>query len=91
MLTAVIPTKDRPLDLPKAVTSILGQSNLPDELIIVDQSDSHESKNSIYSLWPENVSVNLIYIHDVTVSGLVEAKRVAVSHFYRRYCLFFRR
>ena len=80
MITAVIPTKDRPIDLPKAVDSILKQTRLPNELVIVDQSDNLESKNNVESLWPEAISIELKYIHDVTVRGLVDAKKTAVSH-----------
>ena len=42
-ITAVIPTKNRPLDLPHAVTSILNQSRIPNELVIIDQSDDSRS------------------------------------------------
>ena len=37
-LTAVIPTRNRPVDLGKAVASVLTQTRLPDTLMIVDQS-----------------------------------------------------
>ena len=38
LITAVIPTRNRPDDLERAVLSICAQSRLPDALIIVDQS-----------------------------------------------------
>lgn len=37
-ITAVIPTRNRPVDLVKAVASVLSQTRLPDEFMIVDQS-----------------------------------------------------
>lgn len=79
MLTAVIPTRNRPVDLRKAVASIITQTRLPDELIIVDQSPGDESKVIVHDLvvgWP---GLTLNYIHDTSIIGLVDAKRVAVE------------
>lgn len=79
MLTAVIPTRNRPSDLAKAVASVLAQTRLPDEFIIVDQSPGDESRLIVESLWPGESRIKLMYIHDTSISGLVEAKQVAVS------------
>ena len=78
-LTAVIPTKNRPNDLIKAIISILNQTRLPDELIVVDQSSSNESCLLINSLLSRNRCIQLVYIHDTHISGLVDAKRVATA------------
>jgi GT2 family glycosyltransferase len=79
MLTAVIPTRNRPIDLAKAVTSVCAQTSLPDELIIIDQSLSNESSILVRSLVQGVVPMQLIYIHDANISGLVEAKHVAAN------------
>lgn len=79
MLTTVIPTLNRPIDLGKAVTSILSQTRLPDELIIVDQSNDDESLIRVKLLMAEYDEIKLNYIHDAAISGLVAAKRVAVN------------
>ena len=79
MLTAVIPTRNRPVDLAKAVASILAQTRLPDEFIIVDQSPNDESRSVVESLWPRESQIKLNYIHDISISGLVEAKKIAAS------------
>ena len=42
-ISAIIPTRDRPADLRRAVESILRQTRLPDELLIVDSSDMDTS------------------------------------------------
>lgn len=74
-ISAVIPTKNRMNDLLVAVTSVLEQERPPNELIIIDQSDSDESKTSVNSLVVEsNVKLDLIYVHDQSISGLVHAK-----------------
>lgn len=79
MITAVIPTLNRPDGLAKAVASVLAQSRLPDEFIIVDQSPGNESRLIVKSLWPAESQIKLVYIHDTSISGLVEAKLVATS------------
>ena len=42
-IAAVIPTRNRPVDLGKAVKSIIAQQRLPEALIIIDQSEGRES------------------------------------------------
>lgn len=79
MLTAVIPTRDRPNDLSTAVASIMAQTRPPDELIIVDQSPGDESKARVHNIVQGQASVILTYIHDTSITGLVDAKRVAAE------------
>jgi GT2 family glycosyltransferase len=79
MFTAVIPTLNRPIELTNAIESILGQTTLPDELLIIDQSIDEQSYLKVQSLLIEHDNIELNYIHDPTISGLVAAKRVAAS------------
>lgn len=78
-ISAVIPTKNREADLRLAVESILSQVRPPEELIIIDQSDTTESQAMIESRCAGHPSIQLIYVHDRTVRGLVDAKRVGVE------------
>lgn len=78
-IAAAIPTRNRPEDLGKAVASVRTQVRPPDELIIVDQSPSNESRELIASMMADDISSCLIYIHDPKISGLVDAKRVAAE------------
>tara|TARA_B110000902_G_scaffold179452_1_gene203409 strand:- start:6721 stop:7647 length:927 start_codon:yes stop_codon:yes gene_type:complete len=79
IITAVIPTLNRADDLKKAVSSILEQTRMPDELIVVDQSQGDESRILVEALIMNNKQIKLNYIHDSTISGLVAAKHVAVT------------
>lgn len=79
MLSAIIPTRNRPDDLVKAVCSICAQTRQPDELIIVDQSRDKKSFTQVELIMLKNLQIKLIYIHDVSISGLVEAKHVGVA------------
>ena len=79
-LSVIIPTLHRPDDLVDAVTSILKQSLIPDELIIVDQSVDSKSYNNIKVLFSKlNPQTKLIYIHDSSIDGLVSAKNHGVK------------
>lgn len=78
-VSVVIPTKNRPDDLSQAVASILAQTSPPVELIIVDQSPGPESETRIRSCFHDRGvagPTRLVYIHDTSVTGLVDAKRV---------------
>ncbi|GBL32941.1 hypothetical protein EMGBS12_12510 [Methylophilaceae bacterium] len=50
MLTAVIPTLNRPADLVQAVASVCNQIKCPGELIIVDQSSDNVSKIAVKNM-----------------------------------------
>lgn len=79
MITAVIPTRNRPQDLVKAVASILAQTRLPEELLIVDQSPDSRSRDAVQTLLTTNAAITLTYVLDSGISGLVEAKHVAAN------------
>ena len=76
-ISAVIPTRNRPIDLGKAVASIIEQHRLPETLIIVDQSEGNESFDTVDALFAGQSAITLNYVHDSSISGLVEAKKVA--------------
>ena len=78
-VTVIIPTKNRPDDLLKAVQSILFQNQMPDQLIIVDQSEDEISVGIVTDLL-KHQNLELTYIHDPSISGLVDAKRVGVEN-----------
>jgi GT2 family glycosyltransferase len=80
-ITAIIPTKNRVADLLKAVDSVCTQEYLPNELIVVDQSSTEAGRELVVAMM-ENMGsnkINLIYIYDPEITGLVDAKRVGVS------------
>lgn len=77
--SVVIPTKNRIEDLLFAVRSVLSQSRLPDELIVVDQSVSDEADKRTRSLLADYKSINYKHIFNNTLTGLTAAKNVAVK------------
>jgi GT2 family glycosyltransferase len=79
-VTAVIPTKNRPHDLLNAVCSIYQQEVLPDCLLIIDQSESDDSKKKILEyVSTTSIKIKLEYIHDSKILGLVPARSKAVE------------
>ncbi len=78
MLSVVIPTRNRPLDLARAVESIICQTKLPSELIVIDQSTNNTSKEKVEALISSGRHFALTYVLDDSISGLVEAKHLAV-------------
>ena len=80
MITAVIPTRNRPKDLSNVINSLCTQSRLPDELIIVDQSVDDLSFRAVNNTLSKFKQIKHIYIHDPMILSLLDAKRVAVNH-----------
>lgn len=76
-ITAVIPTRNRPDDLMNAVLSVFEQKRAPDEFLIIDQSPADESKVRVRTLAQKFPNVNLVYLHDTSITGLVHAKKIA--------------
>jgi len=78
-LSIVIPTKNRHEDLRNCIDSFVTQSRMPEELIIIDQSDNEVIKldieNKIKVALPE---IKLIYVWDRSIKGLIEAKEKGV-------------
>src|SRR6266446_4517295 len=83
-VSVIIPTKNRPIDLNLTVESLFQQSVLPMQLIVVDQSDTEESKERVERLFAEasfafREAVQLYYIRDPTISGGAVARNRAMQ------------
>ena len=79
-LSIVIPTKNRPNELLTILKSLIIQTHLPNQIIIVDQS---LKENTIEDKLPSLLELNKIklnYIHDQNITGLVNAKAFAIKH-----------
>ena len=74
-ISIIIPTKDRPQDLARCLESILNQTLLPDEIIIVDASDAQELNSNIIAR--VNEKAKTIHLH--TAAGLTHQKNAGVK------------
>ncbi|HWR37615.1 MAG TPA: glycosyltransferase family 2 protein [Clostridia bacterium] len=81
--TAIIPTKNRAHDLTLAVRSLLQQSVLPAEVLIVDQSPDDQSRicveQEFASALAQVDNVKLTYIHDIEITGGATARNRAMQ------------
>ena len=77
-VTVIIPTKNRPSDLQRAVRSLLLQTVLPQSLVVIDQSDSTESQRLTRAELAEGASARtgpeLRYIYDVSIRSAARAR-----------------
>jgi glycosyltransferase involved in cell wall biosynthesis len=73
-ISPVIPTKNRPHDLLVAVQSIARQVRRPDQLVIIDQSGDVLGRDLVRAEMQRFPEVELTYVHDQAISGLVAAK-----------------
>jgi len=69
----VIPTKNRPNDLDRLLKSINSQTELPKNVIIVDQSDTLIKPKGNYKF-------PIDHLHENSLSGLTAAKNEGVKH-----------
>lgn len=82
--SVIIPTVNRPKPLEDMLKSLLEQSVLPDEFIIVDQSISNESKQTVHALFSKlnglsRRNIILKYIHDPTITGASQARNRGIG------------
>ena len=81
-IAVIVPTKNRAKDLVVAVRSVLTQTVLPTELIVVDQSvdgDSEQAvKSEVETAKERGGRVELQYIHDPAIAGANPARNAGI-------------
>ncbi|MDA9184188.1 glycosyltransferase [Flavobacteriaceae bacterium] len=85
----VIPTKNRPKELATVFDSLLAQTRLPDQIIIIDQSSPDKVIKDQLTILAEKANVTLNYIHDERITGLVQAKAASIQYNCCDYISFF--
>ncbi|MFQ5824316.1 MAG: glycosyltransferase family 2 protein [bacterium] len=74
-LSIIIPTKNRATDLTITLRSVFAQTRLPDEIVIVDQSNSNDAQRSVEELISElQMQPKIIYLHDEHICGASQAR-----------------
>lgn len=85
----VIPTKNRPTELATVFDAILAQKRLPDQVIIIDQSSPDKVVKEQLALLAKKANLTLDYIHDESITGLVQAKAASLQYNQCDYISFF--
>ncbi|HEY7855942.1 MAG TPA: exosortase [Terriglobales bacterium] len=87
--SALIPTKNRPDDLVGTIASLLAQTVLPIELLVVDQGRDDSAERAVRALFDANGTVvKLRYFRTPEIRGLLEAREFAVRHAQGEILLF---
>jgi glycosyltransferase involved in cell wall biosynthesis len=84
-VSAIIPTKNRYLDLVSCVQSLLFQTTLPDEIIIVDASDTEGLRKVLMETFTNSPAI--CYIH--TSPGLTRQRNTGVAAASGDFLFFF--
>lgn len=86
-LTVIIPTKNRLASLVTAAQSLSGQTRLPDEVIIVDQTPQrNEAEEALRKILSE--SVQLDYMRDTRPTGAAMARNIGMRRAHGDILLF---
>ena len=87
-ISVVIPTLNRPVDLKKAVVSVLNQQYPVSQIIVVDQSDENESESVLRELCAASPNLELVYLHEKNIVHR-DLVSFAVVFLPRKFLLFF--
>lgn len=92
-VAAVIPTRNRLEDLRVAVRTVLAQNRLPQQLVIVDQSERGDGRAAIeaeYQLAGECArrTVALEYVYDPAIPGLTAARNAGLRRVTTELAMF---
>jgi len=79
-VAVIIPTKNRHEDLPIFFDSLLKQTVLPNQIIVIDQSSKNLSEKLIKKKVNSFKSSKLTYVYDKNVNGLVAAKNHSLQY-----------
>lgn len=85
-VTVIIPTKNRPQDIVTCLESVLAQSVLPQEVVIIDASDECTLKEKLNQLSLDKYSISLKYVNvDVGTAG---ARNIGADYAEGEYIIF---
>jgi GT2 family glycosyltransferase len=81
-VTAILPTKNRPRLLADAVRTLLAQTVVPQEIVVVDQSAGDEGRRLVRELVagvPAPRRPALVYVWDPAISGAAAARNAGLD------------
>ena len=79
-LSIVVPTKNRPVELRTFLASLWVQDLLPNQIIIIDQSETFNVIKDEVQKKADAFNITLNYVHDQNINGLVQAKAASISY-----------
>jgi GT2 family glycosyltransferase len=84
-VSVIVPTKNRAADLERMLPTLLSQTRLPEELIIVDQSCDEDTRKVVESFAGDSKATDhhqpdIVYLYDPTLVGAGGARNVGIEH-----------
>jgi len=81
-ISVIVPTKNRPSDLAVAMKSLVEQTRVPDEILVVDQSEDRGSEVSVKAVLQaaalKGVRPEMRYVRDPGIQGANAARNVGM-------------
>lgn len=81
-VSAVVPTKNRATLLGETVRALLGQTVVPDEILVIDQSATDEGRSLVRELvaaTPRERHPDLVYLWDPSINGAAAARNTGLD------------
>lgn len=79
LISVIVPTRNRPLDVEKLMPTIAAQTRLPDQLIVVDQSTDASSETAARSLMGTTLLERCVYLRDSGIKGPAAARNAGIA------------
>jgi GT2 family glycosyltransferase len=87
-VSVIIPTKNRPDDLSTTIRTLLEQTVIPREVVIVDQSSNDGSFEQLKTKFAKVPGIRLDYLRDTSLNGAATARNCAMDRATSDFWLF---
>ena len=82
--SVIVPTRNRPGDLSETFRTLLAQTRPAQEIVIVDQSETDESRTSVQRIFSESAArvrggTKLTYLSNCRLTGLTAARNAGIA------------
>ena len=88
--SAIIATKNRPTELAEMLRSLLNQTRLPDEVVIIDQSEGDGTRRLVESIAASHRNCpQFVYCYEPTATGASAARNSGIDQSHGDIVMFF--
>ena len=85
-ISVIIPTRNRPKEVINCLESVLAQSILPQEIVIIDGGDEYTLKEELNQLYLDKYNISLRYVN--VDAGIAQARNIGADHAEGEYTIF---
>src|SRR5207245_10387284 len=88
--SAIIATKNRPAELAEMLRSLVNQTRLPDEVVIIDQSEDDDTQRLVESMAASHRNCpQFVYCYEPTATGASAARNSGIDQSHGDIVMFF--